>query len=532
MVTLAAMGGSELLNRLLFQVPGPLTVPSVLGLAAVIYTVFRGGVGPGLLSAALVIAHNALYLPGPGQTLATPEVAMRLGLLLVSVPTMVALVGLLKRQAEAGIRSEAERRAAVAHAEVLEAANRALSQQAEELTMQTEELQSQQEELEELTDSLRETNQQLVREGDRLSAILTHALDAIVTFDAAGSILDLNPAAEQVFCDRRGRLIGQALTERLIAPGSRDVVQDVVRTLAAGCHDAAGQRLTVVGRRSDGSEFPLEMALSCIDGTGMPIFTAFLRDMTEHERAEVVRRQLEAMKQTEALKDQFLGILSHELRTPINAVTGFGSILQDGVAGPLNDDQLHYLNKMLAASDALLALVDDLLDMTRIQAGKFSITPGPMRLEDVAEAAVGTVRPMAANKRLTLSLAVPEALPELQGDDHRVGQVLLNLLSNAIKFTPPGGRITVAACVEDGGVRVEVGDTGPGIPLDEQPRLFQRFTQLDMSPTRQVGGVGLGLSICKALVEAHGGRIGVDSRPGAGSTFWFWLPTERETARA
>jgi signal transduction histidine kinase len=231
----------------------------------------------------------------------------------------------------------------------------------------------------------------------------------------------------------------------------------------------------------------------------------------------------------ELLKDRFLSVLSHELRTPINAILGFGSILEDGIAGPLTPEQQRYVRKVTAGADHLLSLVNDLLDMSRIQAGKFSMTPQPMAIAPLVDEVVGTLGGLAEQRQLTLTTDVAAGLPTLVADDVRVRQVLTNLVGNAIKFTPEGGAIHVRVRPDGDGVRVEVVDTGPGISLADQRKLFNPFTQLDMSATRQAGGTGLGLSISKALVEAHGGAIGVESAPGAGSRFWFTLPRDGTT---
>jgi signal transduction histidine kinase len=248
------------------------------------------------------------------------------------------------------------------------------------------------------------------------------------------------------------------------------------------------------------------------------------RVMRDREREKLQRERIEALEEADKLKDQFLSILSHELRTPINAIMGFGSILGDGIAGPLTPRQAEYLAKMLGGADNLLVLVNDLLDMSRIQAGKFTLVRGVIRFQDVAKNVVETLSPLVIRKRQTLVNEVPDGLPSLYADEQRVTQVLLNLVGNATKFTPEGGTIRIRAGIDAGSLRCEVEDTGIGISPDDQRRLFRPFTQLDASNTRKASGTGLGLSITKALVEAHGGSIGVDSAVGRGSTFWFEMP--------
>ncbi|MFN3431635.1 MAG: ATP-binding protein [Candidatus Sericytochromatia bacterium] len=241
-----------------------------------------------------------------------------------------------------------------------------------------------------------------------------------------------------------------------------------------------------------------------------------------------LKRQNEELRQLDTMKDQFLSIISHELRTPINAIMGFGSVLDDEIVGALNAEQHLYLQKMLTGSDHLLSLVDELLDLSRIQAGQLMLERGPVDLRELIEQSIAGILPLAEKKRLRLISHIPDGLPTARVDGRRVNQVLINLINNAIKFTPDEGTITVRARLADHGLLVEVEDTGIGISVPDMARLFQRFNQVDTSYIRKSGGVGLGLAISKGLVEAHGGTIGVRSEPGRGSTFWFTLPIPRE----
>ncbi len=349
---------------------------------------------------------------------------------------------------------------------------------------------------------------------DRYRNLLEAAPDGIVTVDRQGRIVYANAQMVELFGYTREELLGQRIEM---------LVPDRFRTGHVGHREGyfahprtrpMGAGLPLAGLRKDGSEFPVEIALSPMETPDEGLLTtAIVRDVTERRRMD-------------ELKDQFLSILSHELRTPINAITGFGSILQDGLAGPLSEQQQFYLQKLLGGADLLLNLVNDLLDMSRIQAGKFTLTLGVVDLEAIIREAVATIQPLADKSGLEVSIDVPE-LPDLIGDPQRVGQVLINLLSNAVKFSPEGGGIQVRARVLDHEVRVEVEDQGVGIDPKHFDLLFRPFTQFDMSSTRRVGGTGLGLSISKALVEAHGGHVGAKSDgPGKGACFWFTLPLE------
>ena len=252
-------------------------------------------------------------------------------------------------------------------------------------------------------------------------------------------------------------------------------------------------------------------------GTLLVITVALLGSHEERLR----RRQ-------ELLKDQFLSILSHELRTPINAIMGFASVMDDEELGPVPEPYRPMIKRMLNSADRLLGLVNDLLDMSKIQAGEFALTLAPTHLADVVRDVLAILQDGAAQKQVALINQLPRDLPLLRSDGQRVGQVLLNLVHNAIKFTEPGGSITIRAAKVPGFLRCEVEDTGIGIPQRDIARLFVPFSQVDSSSTRRAGGVGLGLSIARALILAHGGDIGVVSEPGKGSRFWFTLPLAAE----
>jgi signal transduction histidine kinase len=289
-------------------------------------------------------------------------------------------------------------------------------------------------------------------------------------------------------------------------------------------------------QRKDGTLFWAHISLTPMrDAQGRLLgFSKVTRDVTDlkhaeeaREQAARIRQQVEVLQGVDRMKDQFLSILSHELRTPINAIMGFGSVLDDGVLGPLSPAQHDYLKKMLSGAEVLLALVSDLLDVSRIAAGKFSLEPQAMQLETIIQDTLGHLGPLADQKRQRLHPRLDSPLPELEADGQRISQVLTNLVNNAIKYSPVGTDIEVSARVDGRSVRVEVTDHGEGIAEEDIPKLFQRFVQLDQGNTRRAGGTGLGLSISKTLVQAHGGEIGVTSELGRGSTFWFTLPLHR-----
>jgi signal transduction histidine kinase len=250
--------------------------------------------------------------------------------------------------------------------------------------------------------------------------------------------------------------------------------------------------------------------------------------LAELRRVEAERERLrDALGLSEGSRwsaEELLNVVSHELRTPIHIMMGFGRVLQRSKSDPLTPGQQEYLEKMLQVTGSLASLVEDILDMGNITAGHFRVTPESGDLEQLLADAVESLEAIARQKSQRLQLEVADLPGGLVFDLRRMRQVVVNLVVNAIKFTPEGGRITVRAAGQGDVVRVEVEDNGPGIPLDQQPRLFKPFSQLDLSDSRSNRGVGLGLSISKAIVEAHGGTIGVESEVGRGATFWFSLP--------
>jgi signal transduction histidine kinase len=231
-------------------------------------------------------------------------------------------------------------------------------------------------------------------------------------------------------------------------------------------------------------------------------------------------RQLEVASQH---KSEFLANMSHELRTPLNAIIGFSEVLSDRMFGELNEKQEEYLKDIYASGTHLLSLINDILDLSKIEAGRMELELTDFHLPTALDNALTLVRERAGRRNITLQMSVDERLGEVRADERKIRQVVLNLLSNAIKFTPEGGRIEVAATPKDASVEVSVSDTGVGIAPEDQEAVFEEFRQVGTAE-KKAEGTGLGLTLCRKFIELHGGKIWVKSQVGAGSTFTFTIP--------
>ncbi len=219
--------------------------------------------------------------------------------------------------------------------------------------------------------------------------------------------------------------------------------------------------------------------------------------------------------------------MSHELRTPMNAVLGYTDLILDNIFGDVPETIRDTLERVKANGQHLLGLINDVLDLSKIEAGQLTLSLGNYSMGDVVQAVVSAVESLASEKKLALKATVPADLPPGRGDERRLTQVLLNLAGNAIKFTDEG-EVSIEARASDGAFVVSVSDSGPGISEADQQKIFEEFQQADSSSTRKKGGTGLGLSISRRIVELHGGRLWVESTPGRGSTFSFTLPVRVE----
>ena len=236
-----------------------------------------------------------------------------------------------------------------------------------------------------------------------------------------------------------------------------------------------------------------------------------------------LRRLYREVETASQHKSDFLANMSHELRTPLNAIIGFSQVLREGMVGDVNEKQTEYLDDILSSGQHLLSLINDVLDLSKVEAGQVELQVAPFSLQDALERGVSMVREQATTEGVQVTLHKNGSLEVVSGDERRMSQVIFNLLSNAVKFTPTGGQVDVSATRINGEMRVSVADSGPGIAAEDLDRIFEEFQQTEAG-ARQLEGTGLGLALSKRFVEMHGGRIWCESEVGKGSTFEFTLP--------
>ena len=366
------------------------------------------------------------------------------------------------------------------------------------------------------------------RQKDLMQLILGSITDGVVVADTNGKFLLFNAAAERFVGigatdtspDQWSRQYGSFLPDGVtlfpsnelpLVRAMRGESVDPVELFIRNANVPEGRLLSITGG-------PLRSGDGTLKG-GVVV----LHDITLQKRAqEALLQAKEEAERTSKFKDQFLSTMSHELRTPLNAVLGFSDLLADERYGPLNEKQRRYIDHIHTGGKHLLALISDILDLSKIEAGRMELAIENLAVQAAFAEVLSVMQPLADKKSHVLSTSAEVGLA-VRADATRFKQVLMNLLGNAIKFTPNGGRIELAARVDGGRVRMEVSDNGPGIPPEEQRRIFEAFYRLRESG-KKTEGTGLGLAITQRLVELHGAELSLKSQVGQGSRFYFSLP--------
>ena len=346
---------------------------------------------------------------------------------------------------------------------------------------------------------------------------------AIFMLDPDGRVASWNAGAERFKGYQAQEIIGQPSSRFYTAEDIADGKPGRGLRIAAAEGRAEDEGWRV---RKDGTRFWANVVITALrDEKGKLLgFSKITRDITERKQTqEALTKAKEEAERSNKFKDQFLSTMSHELRTPLNAVLGFSDLLTEERYGPLNDRQRRYVTHIHTGGKHLLRLINDILDLSKIEAGRLQLAIESVPIDRSFAEVIDTLQPLADKKSQSLVMTISPDL-SVRADTTRFKQILMNLLGNAIKFTPEGGKIELAAHQLGEVVRVEVRDSGPGIPVEEQQRIFEAFHRLRQSD-KGTEGTGLGLAITRRLVELHGGHLGLDSQPDQGSCFYFTLPS-------
>jgi signal transduction histidine kinase len=399
---------------------------------------------------------------------------------------------------------------------------------------------------------LHQAQQEIRSERHRLDLVLDSVVDPIVVTDAAGDIVMMNPPAERLFTvphegsdesQRRVRANDahfSSFVSNLLFSGDDmrwrgeiSLIDPVdgsarpVEAVAGKILSDRGELTTVVTILHDRREALEKAALYDQVKRGSEELAVKVQQATAElaEQNELLRRQAIEVEQASAAKSQFLANVSHELRTPLNAILGYCNMLVQGVNGKMSQAQRRSLVRIDSNGRHLLEVINEILDITRIEAGRMPLHVSKVRVQELVDEVLAELEPIITRSRLPVLAELPPSLPVLDTDRQKVKQIVLNLLSNALKFTPQGSiRLTTRYNARLKELQISVQDTGIGIAPENQERVFEDFQQVDSSPTRPYGGTGLGLSICRRLADMLHGRITLESTLGVGSTFTLHLP--------
>ncbi|MCH7569538.1 MAG: PAS domain S-box protein [Deltaproteobacteria bacterium] len=392
----------------------------------------------------------------------------------------------------------------------------------------------------ELHERIEARTRELRRSENRFRSLFEGTSAAVILRDPKDRrCIDCNQAALEMFgFDHREQIVGTLPSHLFARDGTEEMGGVFVGDAEAKALKDGSHRFLRRYRRKDGTEFPADVVLTAITTKEGIVLQSLIIDMTEREQAE------QALAAANQAKSEFLATMSHELRTPLNAIIGFAELLKMPVTGELNVKQAQYLDHILMGSHHLLELINDILDLSKIEAGRLELELEEFDVVSTLQAIESIVKPVADKKRISLALEVEgdgeSPLSPIKADPAKFKQIFYNLLSNSIKFTPEGGRVTVKVSrgeeLEEAQSRdsnseasrffhISVVDTGIGIKAEDQERIFEPFTQVDSSYSRRQQGTGLGLSLTRKLVELHGGRLRVESEgEGKGSCFTVELP--------
>jgi PAS domain S-box-containing protein len=361
--------------------------------------------------------------------------------------------------------------------------------------------------LSELSEVLAKQHEGLMSTEKRVRAVLDEIPVALIMMGADGTMNNLNPTASEMFGES-SMIVGKHLSSLF----QRTADQDPESFLADVRAKATAKIIELMAMRVRGDKFPVQLTLSPLKMGENEL--VIMLDMTE-------RYEIQRMRQA------FVAMVSHELRTPLTSVSGFCTLLSMGAFGDITSAAQTEANKAEQNIKRLISLINDLLDLEKLESGTISVVKAPCDLQTIFDQSLNAVSMFAQKRNVSIDMSGAKGI-ELLGDSDRLVQVLVNLISNAVKFSQEGQKVLVTAQQLPEWIEVKVIDQGRGIPVRYKEAIFERFQQVEVADGKAKGGTGLGLPICKAIAEQHGGSIGVESEEGKGSTFWFRIPEESD----
>ena len=374
-----------------------------------------------------------------------------------------------------------------------------------------------------MADNMNDMLGSLRKHEGKYRSLFEQSNDAIMVLDPDGLILDANPRTYELLGYEKEKLGDHHLSDFSPEGNAPDAMDVLKEALESGSVNSEVQM-----KLSNGRVIDADISSSIIDKENNTV-QAIVRDITEKKRSEkvILAAKLEA-ETASRTKSEFIAIMSHELRTPLTSIIGFSDVMLEGIVGELNEKQHHYLVNISNSGNHLLEIINDILDLSKVEAGKMELE---FQLLDVPEALremQNLIAPLSAKMDISLEVSVDSNLSQIYADRLAFKQILYNLVGNAIKFTPEGGNIAINGILCGDMARFSVSDNGIGIAREDQDAIFQTFTQVDSSHDRKYGGSGLGLSLVKKFVEMHGGSIWVESELGKGSDFYFEIPVNSQ----
>ncbi|MEW6741446.1 MAG: ATP-binding protein [Planctomycetota bacterium] len=435
-------------------------------------------------------------------------------IVLVLWQTVIVPLGALREGARRVARGELHTRVPLRSRNEIGELTEAFNEMVRQVESSKHELTTRAQELAAKSEALHQTS-------ELLESIIRSSTDhAILGADSNCRIVLLSEGALRIFRRKPEEMLGQPIAELIPS-------LDAIR-LPAAASDCSENELETEGARSTGERFPLHVSCNRrTDREGELVgYSLVARDITRDKVEEELRLRNQELERTARLKSEFLARMSHELRTPLNAIIGFSQILQDGILGPLNAEQDEYLTNINDSGNLLLSLINTILDLSKVEAGKAELNVTDLALAPLIESCVRITKPLADKKEIVLRAELPPTLGVIRSDERHLRQSLLNLLSNAVKFTDRRGYVTVSARRETGHVELCVRDTGIGILPSDFAKIFESFQQLENPLSREHEGSGLGLAIVFAFAGLLCGRVWVESELGQGSAFTLALPLD------